>query len=274
MKCLFYSENKMFTKICNVIQLLLTKVFEAAKYFWYAEICDILPDDSDNLDGVRIDKQVVMYHITSVYRRNYDYTCSSDNCPSQMGAFQLSTDAADDMILHQSITLGKNENIMEKSIKLWELGTAPQAEFSCNKSFETEPDHPYYINYDDHGKTYLKCSGWRKPKNLAFNDTQPFLVFDISSTFRAEIKSLDTLPHQITIYGQIYRLGDITSFVDNRSHYVAYIQYSNSFFHYDCLPSNNQNSRYKLTCLSMEMFFYYAISHAILYLSNLIQDTN
>ena len=59
-----------------------------------------------------------MYHISSVYRRNYDYTCSSDNCPFHMGDFQLSTDAVDDMTLHQSTTLGKNENIIEKSIKL------------------------------------------------------------------------------------------------------------------------------------------------------------
>ena len=229
----------MVTKICNVLQLLLTNDFDAAKYFWYTEICGILSDDS--LDGFGIDKQVVMYKISNFYRRNYDYTCSSDNCPSHIGDFQLSTDAVDDMTLHQSITLGKNENIIEKSIKLWELGIAPQAEISCNKSFETEPDHPCYISYDDHGKTYLKCSGWRKPKNLAFSDPPPFLVIDISSTFRAEIKSLDTLPHQVTIYGQIYRLGGITSFVDNRSHYVAYIQYNNTFF------------------------------HAILYLSNLIQ---
>ena len=93
-----------------------------------------------------------MYHISSVYRRNYDYTCSSDNCPSHMGDFQLSTDAVDDMTLRQSTTFGKNENIIEKSMKLWELGTALQAEISCNRSFETEPGHPYYISYDDHGK--------------------------------------------------------------------------------------------------------------------------
>ena len=217
----------------------LTNDFDAAKYFWDTEICGILSDDSNTLDGFGTDNQVVMYNISSVYRRNYDYTCPSDNCPSHVGDFQLSTDAVDDMTLHQSTTLGKNENIIEKSITLCELWIAPQAEISCNKSFETEPDHPYYISYDDHGKANLKCSGRRKPKNLAFNDHPPFLVFDISSTFRAEIKSLDTLSHQVTIYGQIYRLGGITSFVDNRSHYVAYIQYNISFFHYDGLPSIN-----------------------------------
>ena len=146
MKCLFDSENKMVAKFCNVLQLLLTSDFNAAKYFWYIEICGIFPDDSDTLDGFGTDKEVVIYHIISVYRQNYDYACSSDNCPSHMGDFQLSTDAVDDMTLHLSTTSGKNENIIEKSIKLWELETAPQAEISCNKSFETEPDHPYYIS--------------------------------------------------------------------------------------------------------------------------------
>ena len=50
---------------------LLTNDFDAAKYFWYTEICGILPDDSDSLDGLGADKQVVMCHISSVYRQNY-----------------------------------------------------------------------------------------------------------------------------------------------------------------------------------------------------------
>ena len=66
---------------------------------------------------IRWELLINMYHISSVYRWHYDYTCSSDNCPSHMGDFQLSTDAVDDMTLHQSTTLGKNENIIEKSIK-------------------------------------------------------------------------------------------------------------------------------------------------------------
>ena len=115
----------MVAIICNVLQLLFTNDFDAAKYFWYTLICGILWDDSDTLDGFGTDKQVVMYHISCVYRRNYDYTYSSDNCPSHMGDSQLSTDAVDDMTLHQSTTLGKTENIIEKSIKLWELGIAP-----------------------------------------------------------------------------------------------------------------------------------------------------
>ena len=47
-----------------------------------------------------------------------------------MGDFQLSTDAVDDMTLHPSTTLGKNENIIEKSITLWELGTAPPSSWN------------------------------------------------------------------------------------------------------------------------------------------------
>ena len=68
MKCLFDSENKMVAKICDVLQLLLTNDFDAAKYFWYSEICGILLDDSDILDGFGTDKLVVMYNISSVYR--------------------------------------------------------------------------------------------------------------------------------------------------------------------------------------------------------------
>ena len=39
MKCLLDSENKMLVNICNVLQLLLTNDFDAAKYIWYTEIC-------------------------------------------------------------------------------------------------------------------------------------------------------------------------------------------------------------------------------------------
>ena len=38
---------------------------------------------------------------------------------------------------------------MERPLKLKSIVT----------KIETEPDRPYYISYDDHGKTYLKCSG-------------------------------------------------------------------------------------------------------------------
>ena len=239
MKCLFACENNTVGKICNVVQLLLSNNFDSAKYFWYTDICGLLPDKSGTLDGFGTDKQIVMHHISSMYCRNYDYTCSSNNCPSHVGNFQLTTDTVNDMTLHQPISLNNNENIIEKSIELWELGSAPQAEISCNNMFDSKPDHTDYISYDDHGKTHIKCSGWRQPKNLTFDDPPPFLVFDISTIFRAEIKNLDILPHQVNIYGQIYRLGGITSFVANRSHYVAYILHKNIFYHYDGLPSSN-----------------------------------
>ena len=44
MKCLFDSENKLVAKIYNILQLLLTNDFDAAKYFWKKFILSLVFD--------------------------------------------------------------------------------------------------------------------------------------------------------------------------------------------------------------------------------------
>ena len=61
-------------------------------------------------------------------------------------------------------------------------------------------------------------------------------VFDISSSYRENIKSLDLIPVEVSVYGENYRLGGVTSFVPSRSHYVGYIFLKNEFLLYDGLP--------------------------------------
>ena len=53
---------------------------------------------------------------------------------------------------------------------------------------------------------------------LSFVTPPPFLVFDISSTFRGNIETLDLLPHEITAYNE---------------------SYSGHFLYYDGIPATN-----------------------------------
>ena len=75
--------------------------------------------------------------------------------------------------------------------------------------------------------------------NIEFIDSPPFLLFDIASSFWENINSLDALPRQISVYGETYRLGCVTSFVSSREHYVGYIVENEGFLFYDGLPTDN-----------------------------------
>ena len=75
--------------------------------------------------------------------------------------------------------------------------------------------------------------------NIVFSEIPPFLLFDIASSFRDKINSVSDIPRQITVYGETYMLGGITSFVQSRAHYVGYIPCTGGFLFYDGLPPTN-----------------------------------
>ena len=90
--------------------------------------------------------------------------------------------------------------------------------------------------------------GWRNVLNIVFTEIPPFLLFDIASSFRDKINSLSDIPRQITVYGETYILGGITSFVQSHAYYVGYIPYTGGFLFYNGLPPTNPIlKRYDMT---------------------------
>ena len=122
---------------------------------------------------------------------------------------------------------------------MWELGTSEKAMISCKERFLDEPDHSCFLTEIDHGTEIIRCDGWQNVTSISFVDNPPFLLFDISSSFRESINSLHVIPRQISVYGQMYKLGGVTSFVASRGHYVGYIAEKDGYLFYDGLPSNN-----------------------------------
>ena len=81
----------------------------------------------------------------------------------------------------------------------------------------------------------LDPPGWRNVTNIEFIDSPPFLLFDIASSFKENIKSLAAFPRQISVYGETYRLGGVTSFGSSRKLYVGYVVEKEGFlFMTDC----------------------------------------
>ena len=93
-----------------------------------------------------------------------------------------------------------------------------------------EPGHGDFISEVDCGEAIIRCSGWRTVTNIEFVGRPPFLLFDISNSYRAMIDSLDNVPLQVSVYGGTYRLGGVTSFVPSRSHYVGDFAEKNRVF--------------------------------------------
>lgn len=239
MKNLFDCEEEVVKNICDVVQLLLTNDFIAAKFNWLTSICRLSPDDSGLLNSFGTDKQLIMYHIKYIFQRRYEFTCSSENCPSRICDAKKQIDIVDDMTLHTPNALQGDKNAILKSIELWELGMADAAAISCKELFVSEPEHSNFFTEKDNGKDVIRCSGWRKPKYMTFLSPPPFLIFDISIDFRETIRTLDVLPLDIWVYGERYRLGGITSYVNQRKHYVGYIVNNENFLFYDGIPSDN-----------------------------------
>ena len=241
MRKLFESDHIIVKMICEVVQMLLTEAFTDAKVYWLTKICSFSFDiDTQVLDSFSTDKQITLYHIRHLFKRKYQFICSSDHCPSK-SIVNSTCDTVSDMTLHEpsaSNTDGKTLPL-QKGITEWELGVSEKALVSCKERFVEEPDHQEFISEVDCGQTITRCSGWRTVTNIDFIDSPPFLLFDISNSFRDMINSLDTVPLQVSVYGEIYRLGGVTSFVSSRRHYVGYIAEKQGFLFYDGLPSHN-----------------------------------
>ena len=135
MSKLFQSEDPLVRKICEVFQLLLTNDFHAAKFSWLSVICGLSADKSGLLNRFGTDKNLIMYHVMALYQRNYNFTCSSQNCPSREGGTSNQIDIVDDMTLHSHSTIVEGQTGVAESIKMWELGTANAAAISCNRLF-------------------------------------------------------------------------------------------------------------------------------------------
>ena len=140
------------------------------------------------------------------------------------------SDNVTDMTLHEPTSSSNSDDfILESSIKEWVLGTSKSTLISCKERFQHQPEHTEYISEADHGQCVIRCSGWRNVTNIEFLDSPPSLLFDIASSFRENINSLDALPRQISVYGETYRLGCVTSFVSSIKHYVGYIAEKEGF---------------------------------------------
>ena len=144
-----------------VSQLLLKEAFTEAKVYWLTEICSFIPDIGKKiLDSFGTDKQVTLYFIRHMFKRTYQYLCSSDECPSKTLNVNPPSDYVSDMTLHEPTSSSKcDDSILERSIKDWELGTSKSALISCKERFQQRPDHEEYISEVGHGDCVFRCSG-------------------------------------------------------------------------------------------------------------------
>ena len=227
-------------KVCEVVQLLLTDSFTEAKISWLTNICGIKPiNDNGDFDVYGTDKNITFYHISTIFRRHYHYTCSSDRCPSRDLDAKSRHDEVSDMTLHFPTNIIPDELTIETSIREWEQGTSDTTLISCKQRFYEKPDHSEYLSEIDKGEDVIRCSGWRKCVDSRFVDPPPFLIFDIAVSFREKIKTLDEIPKKIIVYKEEYKLGGITSFIERRTHYVAYIPDGKDFIFYDGTPKES-----------------------------------
>ena len=140
--------------------------------------------------------------------------------------FCKKSDIVEDKTQHEPCSLTQDRNVIAKSIKFWEVGTSDAAAISCKELFPFTPKHSDFICKKDKDEDIFRCSGCRQPIDMSFVAPVPFLVFDISSTFRENIKTLDLLPR-------------ITSYVESRRHYVGYILHNCHFLYYNGTPAAN-----------------------------------
>ena len=72
-------------------------------------ICGFSPDNLGLLSSYGTDKQLIMYHIRNIFKRNYEFTCSSENCPSRKDTNDAhkSTAVVEDMTLHLPLYIDK-----------------------------------------------------------------------------------------------------------------------------------------------------------------------
>ena len=238
MQNLFSFSDPLCNTLCEVIQLLLTSDLYDAKYIWLTKICGLSPTNGI-LNSFGTDKQFIMYPLRNIFSRSYQFaSCSSEHCPLDKSI--LLNDNFSDVTLHSPDAKTENSTCISQSIKEWEQGISSKAAISCKGEFVDEPTHHKdFISESYKNKQIIRCSGWKKPINIKFVSPPPFLLFDISSLFREQLSELSSIPHEIIVYGESYKLGGVTSYVTNRTHYVGYISLNeNDFLFYDGLPSS------------------------------------
>ena len=199
-----------------------------------------------------------MHPIREIFRRIYEFsTCSSDHCP--LSSSSVNHDDICDVTLHSPDI--KHCESVKQSILEWELGTSSKAMISCKAQFEETPNHSDYIGEVNNDQTIIRCNGWRTPTDLKYVTKPPFLVFDLAALYARDVTDLSTIPYDICIYGDRYRLGGATSYVSRRTHFVGYIcLVKNKFLFYDGLPSSNPTLSSCPEMMSMENYHFFFIS--------------
>lgn len=232
---IFESDHDLVKKISELLQLLLTESFVESKVFWLSSICNLSPTiNSGVFDIYGTDKQISFFHIRHLFRRSYHFQCSSYHCPSNLTNEESKSDHVSNMTLHLPNTV--DDISIEASIREWEEGTSQNALVSCKEIFVEKPSHEEFIVEMDQGEEVVRCSGWRNFIDSEFVVTPPFLIFELSARFTEKVKDLGDIPKHITVYGESYQLGGLTSFIPDRSHYVAFILMKDEFLLYDDLP--------------------------------------
>ena len=159
------------------------------------------------------------------------------------------SDEVSNMTLHLPNTVG--DISIETSIRGWEEGTSQNALVCCKDRFGGKPSHGEILSELDRCEEVVRCSGWRNFTDSKFMVTPPFLVFEFSAQFSEKVKELDGIPKRITVYGESYELGGVTSFLIYRSHYVAYIPMKDEFLLFDGIPQENPVfKKYRLNFVS------------------------
>lgn len=238
MRKLFESNNEYVMKLREAVQYLLTESFVEAKFFWFTSICNLEPNEEIGvLDGWSTDKQICFHFIRPIFLRGYTYECSSKHCPSHDIHSSIRNDTISDMTLQKPSSL--NDTTVERSIYEWQYATSESASISCKGRFDDIPSHSDFISEEDRGETIVRCSGWRRVKDIKFLENPPFLLFEFSTFFANKVKSLDEIPKTINVYNEVYKFGGITSFLKNRNHFVGYIAYKDDILFYDGLPKED-----------------------------------
>ena len=107
MRKLFETEQSIVKKIREVVQLLLTDAFSDAKSYWLTSISTLISDFNENtLNSFGTDKKVTFHHIRDMFKRKYQYICSSNRCPSK----SIQTDVAEDFVSDVSLHTPKDRS--------------------------------------------------------------------------------------------------------------------------------------------------------------------
>ena len=263
MQRLFLTDDTLCQKIGEVVQHLLTSDFSTAKYIWLTDICKLSANSNGVIDAFEDDKMISLYPIRSIFSRKYkSSTCSSEHCP--LSGNENKYNKVDNTTLHYPDSAAVN--LLQQSIREYELGTSKSALISCKGEFDKEPEHDEVLSEKVNDRYINRCSGWQLPVCLTSDSKPPFLLFELSSLFSNHIVDLSMIPKYIYLYNDHYRFGGATSYISARRHYVGYICLNDDkMLFYDGLPSINpvlrpyqKNSVYG----ELSLLFYFPFEHS------------